>query len=142
MIPDSVTSIGNNAFYDCRGLTSITIPDSVTSIGKNAFLGCEGLKRVDIADLAKWCGIDFEDYISNPLSYAHNLYLNGERVTELVIPNGITSIGAWAFYWCTGLESITIPDSVTNIGVGALYRCVGLTRVDITDISKWGKINF
>jgi len=131
-IPDSVTSIGERAFYYCTGLTSITIPDSVTSIGEYAFEGCTGLTAVYITDLAAWCGISFNGYEANPLYYAHNyLYLNNELVTELVIPEGVTIIGDWAFYNCTGLTSVTIPDSVTSIGERAFYNCTGLRSVTI-----------
>ena len=107
-ISDSVTSIGYDAFTGCTGLTSITIPDSVTSIGYDAFYGCTGLRSVHITDIAAWCNIAFSSNYSNPLSNAHNLYLNGVPVTNLVIPNSVTSIGYYAFYGCTGLTSVTI----------------------------------
>ena len=123
-IPNSVTSIGIYAFSACSSLTSITIPNSVTSIGGYAFSGCSGLTAVHITDLASWCNISFEDNLSNPLSYAHHLYLNGEEVKDLVIPNSVTSIGEGAFYVCSGLTSITIPNSVTSIGEDAFYGCM------------------
>ena len=130
-IPNSVTSIGNYAFISCSGLTSITIPNSVTSIGSSAFNGCEGLKEVHINDIAAWCNIDFGSYDANPLYYAQNLFLNNELITELVIPNGVTSIGGYAFYNCDGLTSITIPNSVTSIGSGAFNNCSRLTSITI-----------
>ena len=132
-IPDSVMSIGDRAFSGCTNLTSVTIPDSVTSIGGYAFLNCSGLTSVHITDLAKWCGISFGNSYANPLYYAHDLYLNGEKVTALTIPNSVTSIGQDAFSCCSGLTSVTIPNSVTSIGVGAFYGCNGLTSVTIPD---------
>ena len=96
-IGNSVTSIGDWAFSGCSGLTSVTIPDSVTSIGYGAFNGCRGLTGVYITDLAKWCAIDFSGYSANPLEYAHNLYLNNELITNLIIPDSVTSIGNYAF---------------------------------------------
>ena len=127
-IPNSVTSIGNSAFSVCSNLTSVTIGNGVTSIGEDAFYGCDdGLTSVYITDIAKWCSIKFEDADSNPLYYAKNLYLNGNLVTELVIPNGVTSIGIYAFLGCDSLTSVTIPDSVTSIGSGAFYGCDNLS---------------
>ena len=128
-IPDGVTSIGDYAFSDCSSLTSVTIPDSVTSIGYCAFLGCSGLTSVHITDIAKWCSISFGIDCGNPLECAHNLYLNGAKVTDLTIPSGVTSIRGCAFYGCSGLTSVTIPDSVTNIGYYAFYGC-NASRVD------------
>ena len=136
-IPDSVTSIGDSAFQNCSGLTTVTIPDSVTSIGEEAFSGCSNLTAVHITDIAAWCRIEFASTSSNPLYYAHDLYLNGELVTDLVIPNGVTSIGDYAFYNCSGLTSVTIPDSVTSIGYQAFYGCGGLTSVIFEETAGW-----
>ena len=130
-IPNSVTSIGGSAFEGCSGLTSVTIPNSVTSIGMGAFRDCSGLTSVHISDIAAWCNIDFFSSNSNPLYYAHHLYLNGEEVRDLVIPNSVTSIGDYAFYECSGLTSVTIPNSVESIGSYAFSGCSGLTSVTI-----------
>ena len=127
----AVTSIGSSAFYGCTGLKSVTIGNGVTSIGYDAFSGCTGLTGVYITDIEAWCGISFDNYSANPLYYAGNLYLNGELVTDLVIPDSVTGIGDRAFYGCTGLESVTIPDSVTSIGNYAFYNCMGLTGITI-----------
>ena len=137
VIPDSVTSIGSCAFYGCSRLTSVTIGNGVQSIGSYAFRGCSGLTGVYITDLAAWCGIAFGDLdTSQPLCYAHNLYLNGELVTDLVIPDSVQSIGSYAFYHCSGLTSVTIPDSVTSIGRFAFFDCSGLTSVTIGNSVK------
>ena len=133
VIPDSVTSIGGAAFESCSGLTSVTIGNGVTSIGSYAFNGCSSMTSVYITDIAAWCGIDFGGSASNPLYYAHNLYLNGELVTDLVIPDGVTSIGSYAFSGCDSLTSVIIPDSVTSIGYGAFEGCSSLTSVTIPD---------
>ena len=130
-IPDNVTNIPNSAFYQCSGLTSIDIPNSVTSIGNDAFNGCSGLTSVHISDIAAWCNISFDN--SNPLVYAHHLYLNDEEIKDLVIPDGVTSIGNYAFSGGSGLTSVTIPNSVTSIGGLAFSGCTGLTTIDIPD---------
>ena len=115
-IPDSVTSIGAYAFEDCYGLTSVTIPDSVTSIGYQAFHGCEGLADSD--------GF----IIIRNILYGYS----GDN-SEVDIPYGVTSIGDLAFSGCSGLTSVTIPDSVTSIGYQAFYYCSELTSVTIPD---------
>ena len=129
-IPNSVTSIGSDAFYGCSRLTSITIPNSVASIGNDAFYGCSGLSSVNINNLVAWLNISF-GYSANPLNYAHHLYLNGEEVKELVIPNSVVTIGEYAFSGCSGLTSVSIPNSVISIGSYAFSSCSGLTSVNI-----------
>ena len=135
-IPDSVTSIDEFVFRGCSSLTSITIPDSVTSIGYDAFRGCSNLTNVYITNIDKWCTIhlgSLNGMSSHPLdnNVQHNLYLNGELVTDLVIPDGVSSIGNYAFRGCSNLTSITIPDSVTSIGNYAFSSCSSLTSVTI-----------
>jgi hypothetical protein len=142
VIPDSVTSIGSYTFSGCSGLTSIAIPSTVTSIGKEAFYDCSGLTKVNITDLAAWCGIEIGDAGANPLDCAHHLYLNDQEITELVIPDSVTSIGDYTFWNCTGLTSVTIPNSITSIGGSAFRDCAGLTKVNITDLAAWCGIKF
>ena len=143
VIPNSFTKIGNAAFDGCTGLTSVTIPNSVTEIGNYAFNGCTGLTKVIINDISAWCNIEFLSFDANPLYYAHHLYLGDNEITDLVIPNSVTTIGSLAFYRCTGLTSLTIPNSVTSIGSTAFRGCSGLTSVTIPNsVTKIGNNAF
>ena len=131
-IGNGVTSIGSRTFYNCSSLTSVAIGSGVTSIGSDAFYGCSGLQKVIVPDIAAWCGINFGVYESNPLYYAHHIYSDeNTEIKDLVIPNSMTSIGSWAFSYCSGLTSVTIPNSVTSVGNYAFYNCSGLTSITI-----------
>ena len=139
----SVTSIGDYAFNHGSGLTSIEIPNSVTSIGAHAFNGCTDLQKVIVPDIAAWCGIEFKDNYSNPLYLAHHLYSDeNTEITDLVIPDGVMKIFAYAFYNCNSLTSITIPNSVMSIGTHAFYGCTDLQKVIVPDIAAWCGIIF
>ena len=117
IIPTSVTSIGNTAFYKCTGLTSINIPTSVTSIGFFAFYQCTGLTSINIP--------------SSVISIGDDAFYGCTGLTSINIPSSVTSIGDSAFSRCTGLTSINIPSSVTSIGSYAFTYCTGLTNVNV-----------
>ncbi|MBD5354539.1 MAG: leucine-rich repeat domain-containing protein, partial [Bacteroides sp.] len=95
----TVTALGEAAFSH-RNLTSVTIPESVTTIGGYAFEGCNRLTSAEFASIEALCGIDFS-YDSNPLEYAHHLYIAGKEVTEVVIPNTVSKIGDYTFSGCS-----------------------------------------
>ena len=142
-LPEGLTSIGAYAFSGCTGLTSVTIPSSVTNINNSAFSGCTGLNAVHISNLNAWCAINFDEEYANPLYNAHHLYMNGEEVTELTIPDGITEINYYTFCGCSGLTSVTIPSSVAHIRSYAFGLCTGLTSITIPNgVSSLGTYVF
>ena len=136
-IPDSVTNIGAGAFGYCTGLTSLTMSNKVTYIGDQAFYKCTNLDRFNITSIEAWCNVFFEPpaYLSynysNPLYYAHKLYLNNELVTDLVIPEGTKAIVGHAFNYCTSIKNLTISNSVISVGAEAFEGCTELTDVTI-----------
>ena len=169
-IPEGITVIEDDTFSSCSALTSITIPDNVTTIGHQAFSGCNSLvdvffgngityvgmgafpstvESVYITDLTAWCNIEFYGYVdptmdylmgANPLEYGGNLYLNGDLITDLVIPDGITTVRGNSFSGGT-FTSVTFPESVTYVDEAAFMYCSRLTEVTIpghiTTVGPW-----
>ncbi|MBO7466943.1 MAG: family 43 glycosylhydrolase [Bacteroidaceae bacterium] len=154
VLPESVVSLENNAFKGASGLQSISIPASLSRFGTSCFDGCTALTSVDIKDISAWCNASFINYTSTPLYLAHNFSIGGVPVTELelpeglsslckyafsgasclksvVFPKGLTFIGAYSFYNCTGLTEVTIPAEVSSIGAGAFLGCSNLTTVSV-----------
>jgi serine/threonine protein kinase len=117
VIPSSVTSIGDRAFYGCRSLSEIVIPSSVTSIGDRAFYGCRSLSEIVIP--------------SSVTSIGKGAFRGCYSLSEIVIPSSVTSIGDWAFSFCDSLSEIVIPSSVTSIGDNAFSGCRSLSEIVI-----------
>ena len=125
-IPNSVTSIGWYAFYQCSSLSSIVIPNSVTNIEKEAFYGCSSLSSITIPNSVKTIG--------------DGAFERCKSLTSITIPNSVRYIGKSAFAGCSSLSSITIPNSVTSIGKGAFLGCKSLSSIvipnSVTSIGK------
>ena len=116
-IPNNVTSIGSSAFESCSQLASIEIPSSVTSIGDYAFSGCSGLTSVNIPE--------------DVTSIGERVFMNCSQLASIEIPKSVTSIGKYAFSGCSGLTSITILGGVTSIGDFAFSSCSQLASIEI-----------
>ncbi len=162
-IEAGITIIGDFAFSYCESLSSITIPEGVTSIGGGAFYGCSSLEKITVdrnnSTYKDIDGVLFTQYearlICYPAGKVGSSYEIPEGVTSIgdfafygcsalesvTIPNSVTSIGSYAFYSCSALESVTIPNSVTSIGERAFYDCRSLTNMTIpegvTSIGNW-----
>ena len=127
LLPSTVTSIGDHAFYGCESLESITIPKSVTTIGLSAFSGCKSLKIIQVIqansvyDSRENCNAIIEKFSNSLITGCQNT----------IIPSNVTSIGNEAFSWCKNLKSITIPESVTSIGDSAFSYCENLESITI-----------
>lgn len=169
-LPEGVEGIGSYAFYSCKSLESITIPSTVTSFGSEAFRN-SGMKKVTLlchditipnstffvensisrtirevhcASIADWISNTYGMFGGNPLEYAAvpDLYLNGERLTNLVIPEGSTSIGGRSFIQCKSIVEVTLPKSLTFIGSNSFEACSNIKKVNISDMDSYLGINF
>jgi len=155
VIEDGVTTIGDFAFIDCFALTSVVIPDTVKSIGGSAFSSCTGLASVKIPDsvtfigdqafmyCAKLTGIWVDSKNPNYSNDSRGVFFNKTKTILIQaprtitgaysIPDTVTSISNFAFFYCTELTSVTIPDSAITIGYQAFYNCDGLISLNIPD---------
>ena len=124
-LPNSVTSIGDCAFYGCTGLTELILPNSVSSIGDIAFTYCSGLEKITV-ESGNSC-YDSRDNCNSIIDTEFNTLIVGCK--NSVIPNSVTSIGYYAFYGCSGLTELTLPDSVASIGDGAFICCSDLSKI-------------
>lgn len=141
VIPEGVERIDKTAFENCWSLESISIPSTLktlTNIDVGVFYGCTNLKKVYISDLKAWCEIAVASHYAFPTCYGADLYLNGELLTDVVIPEGTTTVGN--FYGCTSITNVTIPEGVTTIAYAAFATCPNLVSVtlpqSLTEIRK------
>ena len=130
ILPDSITNIGECAFLDCENITSITIPEFVTSIGRLAFNSCSSLSEIIVSENNNTYS-SFDGVLYNKTRTILIQYLEGNTRTTYIIPNGVICIGEEAFLNCMSLISVTLPDSVMSIGQSAFGRCTKLSSVTI-----------
>ena len=126
----NVVEIGREAFSECQQLKSVEITSSVKKIGNSAFLNDNGMEKASFPGIKEMCAIEYVSPQSNPLYWGHSLYINGEYVTDLEIPEGIMAIGSSAFAG-SNISSVKIPNSVTSISQNAFRSCRDLTELSI-----------
>ncbi|MBQ8414882.1 MAG: leucine-rich repeat protein, partial [Clostridia bacterium] len=137
-VPEGVTHIGKDAFGGKTNLCSISLPSTIVYIGEDAFNGVfnVGIRKVYIPSILDWLEIDFANSDSNPMIGDGNLFINGDLLSEIIVPDGITEITDNAFINCVSLKKIVLPSSVRVIEELAFSQCKNLTEVIITnDIS-------
>ncbi len=141
ILPNTVENIEDWAFACCEHLSYVKMPQQLKRVGQGAFGDCPSLAYVDIPDLSSWTMTNFNTYHANPLYYAKRLIVNGEEITDLVIPDDVTYIGSNTFRNCTSITSITIGDHVGSIGASAFDYCSNVTSVvigeNVTSIGGW-----
>lgn len=141
-IPESVTKIDDEAFYGCTLLASIDLPESVTSIGSNVFGSCTLLRKVSFASIESFCRMNYPSYSSNPCNNVHRLYIGGKEVTDVTVPEGITSL-KHTFAGCTNLKSVTLPSTLQTIDDFTFHGCSNLTEIAIPEsVNTIGKFAF
>lgn len=141
VLPEGLTHVGAAAFNG-SGIVNITIPSTLVEIDMAAFSRCSKLKNVYISDMSAWLSMSAYSEGANPIEIAENLYLNGELVTDLVVPDDVTKISARSFYNYTHLKSVTIHEKVNLIDNNAFYGCSSLESVYINDMDAWCNISF
>lgn len=132
VIPNWVEHIGNYAFYNCSTLSSIKIPASIKSIGEDAFLGCEGITKVEVEDIGAWCGIEFANAFSNPISITGSLYMDGQPAAIISL-KGVKEIKAGAFHGCHNIKALVADNSLERIGKEAFRGCAELISVELQE---------
>lgn len=133
IIPEGVTTIGDDAFGNCENLEEIDIPKTLVSVKKGFLNHKSGVRRINISNVEAWMNIDFQTNFSNPLVYAHNLYLNGDPVTDVIIPGSIDTVNAFAFMGCHTLRTVTVSPGIRKIGGSSFAECVNLASVKIPE---------
>ena len=140
-LPEGLTSIGERAFYGCSSLREISMPSTIRSIGLDCFQkdfyssDPMTIEKVNYASIESLCAIQFGNEYSNPLRYAQTLLINGKEITDLVIPEGVTTIRKFTFNYCAGLKSLKLPESIKDVDE-SFTGCTGLERVEFASLKS------
>ena len=130
MFPYGMVTIEDYAFYCCDSIERVVIPETIQYVGEGAFYGCAKLKEIHISNLEAWCRMEQKSAV---LSNLPQIFLNGEPITDAVIPEGITKINNYTFYGFQDLKCVTLPATLTEIGVGAFKYCRSLVGINIPE---------
>lgn len=127
---NKITTLPYSYFYKATALETVNFSTSLTNLGESVFSACDKLKKVNVPDMGTWCRISFENEYANPLTYAHNLYINNVLQTELVLPDTLTAVKPYAFYGCNA-TAIKFPERLKSIGKYAFKDCNALTSLEL-----------
>lgn len=141
-LPDGVTTIGERAFFECIQLECITFGSQLKECGSQAFDGCNALYSIHIASVGYWCDIEFATPTANPIYYSGMFLTNGQKVSELAIPDWVEHIGDYAFYNCATLSSVKVAGSIKSIGKDAFLGCDNISEVNAKSTKSWCEIDF
>ena len=123
---NGVKTIGQRAFYKCKNLQTLKVGRNIVSFGYQSLYLCQRLANIYITDLAAWCNVS-----GISIGCEHHLYLNGNEIIDLSIPDGVTSIGESAFAMCSYIQSINFTNSIAVIGSTCFYGCSGISTIEI-----------
>lgn len=143
-LPSTISEIKSYTFYNNDAITSVTIPAEITTINSDAFTNCDNLSTVNYTGtLAQWCDLTFKNAGANPATQSHSLQINGENITDLVIPDGVSTIKVYAFYNNTAIQSVSLPTSLTEIKSSAFNGNTNLAKTSYRGtIAQWCGITF
>ncbi len=143
-LPEGLSTIGRSAFQDCTNIEEASFPGSLQFIGTNSFYRCTRLRRINIPSLENWISIQYADAASAPFysSREGHLYISGTEIKVAVLPQSITDLGQYTFYYCTGIEELTLPSGLANVHSNAFYGCKSLKKANIATLASWMGITF
>ena len=141
-IYQGIKAVGDYAFAGFEKIQNVFIDTGLENVGLNAFNPSTPPKRVYIEDIATWVGIEYEGEGAPVICLTSFLYMDGDVVKYLTIPEGVTEIAPYAFYNNTMLLTVKLPESLEKIGEYAFYGAKAIEEVHISDLEKWCKVDF
>ena len=137
----TVTALAKGSFTFAKNITKLTLPASISAVGESVFSSCNSLGEVHISSIDKWLEIDFANASSNPLSKARGLFINGDPVNVVIVPDGTKTLKPYTFYNCSTISKLHLPSSIEEIGQNAFYDS-GIDDVYVNEMADWFEIEF